>query len=337
MAFNNLILRVLDGKKVERTPVWLMRQAGRYMPEYMAVRKKVTFLELCKTPELVCEVTLQPVDILGVDAAIVFSDILIPVEPMGIKLDFNPAPSISNPIRNLKDVEKLRIIDPLNDVPFVIDAIKLLIKELRVPLIGFSGAPFTLACYMVEGGGSKNFSHIKTLMHTDFKAYDELMNKITVSTAKYLQAQIDGGCPIVQIFDTWAGIVSPNDYSRFIFPYVEKLINILENAHVIYFAKESATFFSKVKELNCVGIGVDWKINLDDAAKVLDNKFVLQGNLDPVLLLADKKTIADETDDILESAKGLKGHIFNLGHGILPETPVENVKFLVDYIHQKGL
>lgn len=337
MAFNDLILKVLKGEEVKETPVWLMRQAGRYMPEYMAVRKKVTFLELCKTPELACEVTLQPVDILGVDAAIVFSDILIPVDPMGIKLDFNPAPTISNPIRSVNDVEKLRIIEPLDDVPFVMEAIKLLVKELKVPLIGFSGAPFTLACYMVEGGGSKNFTHIKTLMHTDFKAYDELMNKITISTAKYLQAQIDAGCPIVQIFDTWAGIVSPNDYNRFIFPYVEKLINMLKNAHVIYFAKESATFFNKIKDLKCVGIGVDWKINLDDAAEILDNKFVLQGNLDPVLLFADKKTIAQETDEILKSAKGIKGHIFNLGHGILPETPVENVKFLVDYVHEKGL
>lgn len=337
MAFNDLILKVLKGEKVKETPLWLMRQAGRYMPEYMAVRKKVSFLELCKTPELACEVTLQPVDILGVDAGIVFSDILIPVEPMGIKLDFNPAPTISNPIRNVRDVEKLRIIDPFNDVPFLMDAIKLLVKELKVPLIGFSGAPFTLACYMVEGGGSKNFTHIKTLMHTDFKTYDELMNKITISTAKYLQAQVDTGCPIVQIFDTWAGVVSPNDYNKFIFPYVEKLINMLKNVHVIYFAKESATFFSRIKDLKCVGIGVDWKINLDDAAEILDNKFVLQGNLDPVLLFADKKTIAQETDEILKSAKGIKGHIFNLGHGILPETPVENVKFLVDYVHEKGL
>lgn len=337
MAFNDLILKVLKGEKVKETPLWLMRQAGRYMPEYMAVRKKVSFLELCKTPELACEVTLQPVDILGVDAGIVFSDILIPVEPMGIKLDFNPAPTISNPIRNVKDVEKLRIIDPFNDVPFVMDAIKLLVKELKVPLIGFSGAPFTLACYMVEGGGSKNFTHIKTLMHTDFKTYDELMNKITISTAKYLQAQVDTGCPIVQIFDTWAGVVSPNDYNKFIFPYVEKLINMLKNVHVIYFAKESATFFRRIKDLNCVGIGVDWKINLDDAAEILDNKFVLQGNLDPVLLFADKKTIAEETNEILKSAKGIKGHIFNLGHGILPETPVGNVKFLVDYVHEKGL
>ena len=218
MAFNDLILKVLRGEKVEKTPIWLMRQAGRYMPEYMAIRKKVSFLELCKTPELACEVTLQPVDILKVDAAILFSDILIPVEPMGINLDFNPAPTISNPVRKKEDVEKLRVIDPYEDVPFVIEAVKLLVKELNVPLIGFSGAPFTLACYMVEGGGSKNFTHIKTLMHTDSITYNKLLEKITDSTIKYLQAQIDNGCKIVQIFDTWAGILSPLDYANYVFP-----------------------------------------------------------------------------------------------------------------------
>ncbi|MBZ4643221.1 MAG: uroporphyrinogen decarboxylase [Deferribacteres bacterium] len=337
MEFNSLILDVLDGKKVSRKPVWLMRQAGRYMPEYMAVRKKVTFLELCKTPELACEVTLQPIDILGVDAAILFSDILIPVEPMGVKLDFNPAPLISNPVRTLSDVENLRVIDPEDDVPFVIETVKLLVKELNVPLIGFSGAPFTLACYMVEGGGSKNFVNIKAMMHTERQAYLKLMDKITDSTIKYLQSQIDNGCKIVQVFDTWAGIVSPKDYSELIYPYVKKIIDSLNGAYVIYFAKDSATFYNKIKELDCSGIGVDWKIDLDTAAKNLDNKFVLQGNLDPVMLFTDKKTLKDEIDLIFEKTKNVKGHIFNLGHGILPETPVDNVKFLVDYVHSKEI
>jgi uroporphyrinogen decarboxylase len=241
MGFNTLILDVLEGKKVSKKPVWLMRQAGRYMPEYMAVRKKVSFLELCKTPELACEVTLQPIDILGVDSAILFSDILIPIEPMGVNLDFNPAPYISNPIEKLSDVKKLRVIEPENDVPFVIDTVKLLVKELNVPLIGFSGAPFTLACYMVEGGGSKNFVKIKTLMHTEREAYNLLMDKITESTVEYLQAQIDNGCKIVQVFDTWAGIVSPKDYSELVFPYVKKIVDSLKGAYVIYFAKDSAT------------------------------------------------------------------------------------------------
>jgi len=336
MAFNDLILKVLRGEKVEKTPIWLMRQAGRYMPEYMAIRKKVSFLELCKTPELACEVTLQPVDILKVDAAILFSDILIPVEPMGINLDFNPAPTISNPVRTGEDVEKLRVIDPYEDVPFVIEAVKLLIKRLNVPLIGFSGAPFTLACYMVEGGGSKNFTHIKTLMHTDSSTYKNLLEKITDSTIKYLQAQIDNGCQIVQIFDTWAGVVSPSDYANFIFPYVKKVVDNLRNAHIVYFAKDSATFYHKIKDLNCDCIGVDWKCDLDWVAEVTNNKFILQGNLDPVILFTNKDVIKREVDYIFEKAKGVKGHIFNLGHGILPETPVENVKFLVDYVHQRG-
>ncbi|MBZ4672118.1 uroporphyrinogen decarboxylase [Deferribacterales bacterium Es71-Z0220] len=337
MGFNTLILDVLEGKKVSKKPVWLMRQAGRYMPEYMAVRKKVSFLELCKTPELACEVTLQPIDILGVDSAILFSDILIPIEPMGVNLDFNPAPYISNPIEKLSDVKKLRVIEPENDVPFVIDTVKLLVKELNVPLIGFSGAPFTLACYMVEGGGSKNFVKIKTLMHTEREAYNLLMDKITESTVEYLQAQIDNGCKIVQVFDTWAGIVSPKDYSELVFPYVKKIVDSLKGAHVIYFAKDSATFYSKIKELGCAGIGVDWKIELDEAAKLLDNKFVLQGNLDPVLLFTDKATLKENIDLIFDKTKNVKGHIFNLGHGILPETPVENVKFLVDYVHSKEI
>jgi uroporphyrinogen decarboxylase len=337
MAFNDLILKVLRGEKVEKTPIWLMRQAGRYMPEYMAIRKKVSFLELCKTPELACEVTLQPVDILKVDAAILFSDILIPVEPMGINLDFNPAPTISNPVRKKEDVEKLRVIDPYEDVPFVIEAVKLLVRELNVPLIGFSGAPFTLACYMVEGGGSKNFTHIKTLMHTDGVTYKQLLEKITDSTIKYLQAQIDNGCKIVQIFDTWAGILSPLDYANYVFPYVKKIVDNLKNAYVVYFAKDSATFYDKIKELNCDCLGVDWKCDLDKASKITDNKFILQGNLDPAILFTNKDVIKREVDYIFEKARDIKGHIFNLGHGIMPETPVENVKFLVEYVHQRGI
>lgn len=330
---NRLILDVLDGKKVDRPPIWLMRQAGRYMPEYMEVRKNVSFLELCKTPELAAKVTHQPVDILGVDAAILFSDILIPIEPMGVKLDFNPAPVISNPVRTLQDADKLKILNPYEDAPFVIETVKLLVRDLKVPLIGFSGAPFTLACYMVEGGGSKNFINIKKMMHSDPKTYSTLMEKLTISTIKYLQSQIDNGCPIVQIFDTWAGILSPCEYSEKVLPFVNILIENLKNAHVIYFAKDSATFYKHISKLKCSGIGIDWKIDLEDADTMLGNgKFVLQGNLDPVALFADKETIKNITKLIIEKGKKLKGHIFNLGHGILPETPVENVKYLVDIV-----
>lgn len=336
MAFNDLILRTIAGEKVERTPVWLMRQAGRYMPEYRAVRSNVTFLELCKTPELACKVTLDPVNLLGLDSAILFSDIMVPVEGMGIDLDFNPGPVISNPIRSLADADRLNVINPYVDVPYVMKAIKLLVKELNVPLIGFSGAPFTLACYMVEGGGSKNFLEIKNLMHNRPDAYRVLMEKIADSTILYLQAQIDSGCPIVQIFDTWAGIVSPYDYEEFILPYVHKVIDGLTGAHVIYFAKDSSNFYDKIKNLNCAGLGIDWKIEMKRAAKLLDNKFILQGNMDPALLFSDQKSIATAIDRILEEAKSIKGHIFNLGHGIMPKTPVENVQFLIDYVREKS-
>jgi uroporphyrinogen decarboxylase len=337
MSFNDLILRTINGEKTERTPIWLMRQAGRYMPEYREVRSKVTFLELCKTPELACKVTLDPVNILGLDAAILFSDIMVPVEAMGIDLDFNPGPVISNPIRTLDDADKLRVINPNEDVPYVIEAVKLLVSKLNVPLIGFSGAPFTLACYMVEGGGSKNFLEIKNLMHNNTKAYSILMEKISDSTIKYLQSQIDNGCPIVQIFDTWAGIVSPYDYEEFILPYIKYVIDNLKGANVIYFAKDSSNFYDKIKTLDCSGIGVDWKIQIQKAAELLDNKFILQGNLDPALLFCDTDTLAKATKRILEEAKNIKGHIFNLGHGIMPKTPVENVKFLINFVKEHSI
>jgi uroporphyrinogen decarboxylase len=336
MPENRLILDVLEGKSHERTPVWLMRQAGRYMPEYREIREKVSFLELCKTPELACEVTLQPLKAFGLDAAILFSDILVPIEPMGVELAFNPAPVIANPVRNESDINKLKTVDPYVQLPFVLEAVKRIKKNINVPLIGFSGAPFTLACYMVEGGGSKNFLKVKTLMHKNRDAFNRLMEKITESTFKYLQAQIDNGCDIVQIFDTWAGILSPSDYKTFILPHVDRLTKKLKGAHVIYFAKDSATFYSDIKNLSCSGLGVDWKISLCDAAELLDNKFVLQGNLDPALLFTDQKVIAGEVDRILKEAESVKGHIFNLGHGILPGTPVENVRFLVEYVREKS-
>lgn len=335
MGNNRLILDVLEGKPTKRTPVWLMRQAGRYMSEYRKIREKVSFLELCKTPELACEVTLQPLKAFDLDAAILFSDILVPIEPMGVNLEFTPAPVISNPVRSAKEVEKLKPVEPKEELPFVLDAVKLIKENIDVPLIGFAGAPFTLACYMVEGSGSKNFLEIKTLMHKDPQTFFDLMEKITESTYRYLQAQIDNGCNIVQVFDTWAGILSPYDYREFVYPFVKKLVNKLENAHVIYFAKDSATFYNDIKNLNCSGLGVDWKIGLDNAAEILDNKFVLQGNLDPAVLFADQKTIANQTDRIISEAKKIKGHIFNLGHGILPKTPVENVRFMVDYVKEK--
>ncbi len=334
MIFNDLLLSALHKEKTKRPPVWLMRQAGRYMPEYMQVRKNVSFLELCKTPELACEVTLQPVEILGVDAAILFSDILIPVEPIGLELDFNPSPVISNPLRTENDVNKLKPFNPESHAPFVYKTIDLLIKKLNVPLIGFSGAPFTLACYMTEGAGSKSFIEIRKMMLNTPKVFHSLMAKLTEDTIKYLNAQADHGCAAVQMFDTWAGILPPLEYKEMVFPYVKE---ISENMKVpfIYFAKDGAAYFDTIKQLDCAGIGVDWKITIQEADKRLDHKFTIQGNMDPALLFSNKDIIKKEAENIIKQGMECKGHIFNLGHGIMPLTPVENVKYLIDVV--KGL
>ncbi|MDR2104705.1 MAG: uroporphyrinogen decarboxylase, partial [Deferribacteraceae bacterium] len=250
MAFNGKLLSVLEGTKLTvNPPIWLMRQAGRYMPEYMKVRQRVSFLELCKSPELACEVTLQPVELLGVDAAILFSDILIPLEPMGVSIEFAPAPSIKEPLCDALRVERLKRLSPLADLPFVFNTIRLLKTRLEVPLIGFCGAPFTLACYLTQGGAAREFTEIKRLIYTETKTYRILMDKLTDSMASYLQAQITSGADALQIFDTWAGILSPADYGEFVIPYLQRLISSLKGAPVIYFAKAGAGHFKYIKNL----------------------------------------------------------------------------------------
>lgn len=334
MAFNDLLLQALHKEKTKRPPIWLMRQAGRYMPEYMEIRKKVSFLELCKTPELACEVTLQPVDILGVDAAILFSDILIPIEPIGINLNFNPAPCISNPVRTLKDAENLRKFNPEADAPFLYKTIDLLVKKLNVPLIGFSGAPFTLACYITEGGGSKSFLEIRKMMMNEPETYRILMEKITDDTVKYLLKQAEHGCSALQMFDTWAGILPPSEYEEMVFPYVKRIAESVKKTPFIYFAKDAAAYFNIIKELDCAAVGLDWKIGIKEADEMLGHKFTLQGNLDPVVLFSNKDFIKKHAEKIIADGKNAKGHIFNLGHGIMPQTPVENVRYLVDTVKE---
>lgn len=336
MAFNDLLLKALNKEKTERPPVWLMRQAGRYMSEYRAVREKVSFLDLCKTPELACEVTLQPIDILGLDAAILFSDILIPVEAMGVKLSFDPAPKIANPIKTQKDVDNLKQLNPMADVPFVYEAIKLLVKKLNVPLIGFSGAPFTLACYMAEGAGSKSFLEIRKMMLNEPKMFASLMEKLSDSTISYLQKQIDAGCAAVQMFDTWAGILPQSEYTESVFPHVARIVDSVKGAPFIYFAKDGAAYFDTIKNLKCAGIGLDWKTGIKEADAKLDHKFCLQGNLDPALLFAGKPAIKKYAEIAIKEGKDVPGHIFNLGHGIMPKTPVENVKYLIDIVKGKA-
>jgi uroporphyrinogen decarboxylase len=318
-------------------PVWLMRQAGRYLPEYRSVRSKCTFLELCKSPNLAAEVTVQPVDILGVDAAIMFSDILTPIEPMGMKLDFIPGPVFEQPIRSMADVEALKIPKMETDVPYVLDTIKLLRKALegRVPLIGFGGAPFTLACYMVEGKGSKDFAALKKMMYAEPEVYAALMEKITTMDMEYLNAQIKAGAEAIQIFDTWGGMLSPADYERYVLPYTRRLINGLNRntVPIIHFVKGAGSMLEIVKQAGGDVMGLDWHVNLGKARDILGDMPV-QGNLDPTVLFAPKEVIEREVKRVLAENADRPGLIFNLGHGILPTVPPENAIFMVDCVHR---
>jgi len=334
---NTRFLDACWGKPVDRVPVWLMRQAGRYLPEYMRVRSKCTFLELCKTPQLAAEVTIQPVDILGVDAAILFSDILTPIEPMGMKLDFVPGPVFESPIRTMADVEALRIPKMETDVPYVLDTLRLLRKELatKVPLIGFGGAPFTLACYMVEGKGSKDFAALKKMMYAEPEIYAALMEKITTMDMEYLNAQIRAGAQAIQIFDTWGGMLSPADYERYVLPYTQRLINGLDRNKipVIHFVKGAGTMLDIVKQAGGDVMGLDWHVNLGKARDILGDMPV-QGNLDPTVLFAPKEIIEREVKRVLAENADRPGLIFNLGHGILPTVPPANAIFMVECVHR---
>jgi len=335
---NDTFLKACRGEKTDYTPVWLMRQAGRYMKEYQEVRSKVDFLTLCKTPELAAKVTLQPIDILGVDAAILFSDILIAVEAMGIPLEFHDkkGPILADPVRTKAGVDRLSIPDTEDSMPFVLDTIKILRRELKVPLIGFSGAPWTLATYIIEGGSSKNFIHTKKMMYQNPGLFNALMEKITATVVEYLSAQIKAGAQAVQLFDSWAGILAPYDYENVIFPYVKSAIKALKkfDVPVIYFVNDCAGLLKIVKKCGADVIGIDWRVDMAKAAKKLGKKYSIQGNLDPLVLFAPKEHIEDRVKDILFKAEPARGHIFNLGHGILPETPVENAIAMVEAVHK---
>ena len=326
---------------VDQVPVWLMRQAGRYLPQYKAVRAQGggTFLDLCKDPARAAEVTIQPIDILNADAAIMFSDILTPIEPMGMKLDFVPGPVFENPVRTAADVDALVLPDDMaTAVPYVPEIIKRLrvAFEGRVPLIGFGGAPFTLACYMVEGKGSKDFANLKQMMYSDFPLYDALMQKITEMDRCYLNMQIEAGAQTIQIFDTWGGLLAPHDYERYILPYVQQLINGLnrDGIPVIYFVKHGGTMLELVKQSGCDVVGLDWHVNLGEARDLLGDDVAVQGNLDPTVLYAPKDYIEKEVQRILDENNDRPGLIFNLGHGILPTVPPENAIHMVECVHR---
>lgn len=337
---NDTFLKACRGEEVSYTPVWLMRQAGRYMKEYQEVRSKVDFLTLCKTPELAAKVTLQPIELLKADAAILFSDILIPVEAMGMHLEFTDkkGPVLGEPVRTKAGVEKLVIPDTEDSMPFVLETIKILRRELadKVPLIGFSGAPWTLATYIIEGGSSKTFLHTKKMMYQNPGLFNQLLEKITATVIEYLTAQIKAGAQAVQIFDSWAGILAPYDYENVVFPYVKTAVKALKkfDVPVIYFANDCAGILSIVKKCGADVIGVDWRVDMHKAVKKIGKKAAIQGNLDPVVLFAPQSHIEERVQDVLDKAEGASGHIFNLGHGILPETPVENAQYMVEAVHR---
>lgn len=333
-------LRACRREPVDRPPVWMMRQAGRYLPEYRAVRAKADFLTLCRTPELAAEVTLQPIDLLGVDAAILFSDILIPLEPMGIEIEFHPAPVLGPPIRTDADVARLVVPDPEETVPFVYETIRILRQELdgRVPLIGFGGAPLTLAAYMIEGGGSKNFDRLKTMVYAEPGRLHALLEKITATMERYLVAQVRAGAQAIQIFDTWAGLLAADEYREFGLRYAKRLLDGLAGAGVprIYFALDGAHLFDAIATCGADVVGVDWRTSLTEANRRLGGRFALQGNLDPCVLLSRPEVIRARARAILEEGRALPGHVFNLGHGILPETPVENARALIETVREAG-
>ncbi|MBI5189615.1 MAG: uroporphyrinogen decarboxylase [Nitrospirae bacterium] len=340
MTTDYRFLKACRNEPVDTTPVWLMRQAGRYMPEYNAVRKNVSFLELCHSPELCTEVTLQPIDILGVDAAILFSDILVPIEPMGMKLDFVPAPVFANPIKSQADVDRLRVIEPEADVPYVIETIKMLRKELvsrNVPLIGFAGSPFTLASYMVEGGGSKNYIKLKSMMWNAPEVYRSLMEKVSETVIRYLKAQIAAGAQAVQLFDSWGGVLAPADYLNYVMPYTMRVIQAIKTPGIpiINFVGNSQGIMPLVAQSGGDVIGVDWRIDIAEARRQVGMNKAVQGNLDPIALFAPIPEIDRKVKEIIVAA-GDTGLVFNLGHGIVPETPVDHVKALVDSVHRHG-
>jgi uroporphyrinogen decarboxylase len=316
-----------------------MRQAGRYMKAFRALREKYSLLTICKTPALATEVTLQPINRFDLDAAILFSDILVPIEPMGLRLDFikGEGPSIGNPLRNKNDIEALRPIDPDTDLRFVMDAIRMIRPEIKVPLIGFAGAPFTLASYMIEGGPSRHYIKTKQMMYEAADAWDMLMSKLTTVLQDYLSAQAVAGADALQIFDSWVGILSPLDYRHYVLPYMKTLFAGLKKCGVplIHFGTGTATLLSLQREAGGHVIGLDWRIPLDEGWKQVGYDVAVQGNLDPVVLLGPMANIEKQVNDILTRADDRPGHIFNLGHGILPETPEESLEAVIDIVHRK--
>ena len=332
-------LRACKKESVDCTPVWIMRQAGRYLEEYRAVRAKHSFIEVCKTPELAVEITLQPVRRFELDAAIIFADILLPLETMGIDFEFtkDDGPRINNTVRTRGDVERMRAINPMEEMAYLMDAIRMVKRELggNVPLIGFSGAPFTLASYITEGGGSRNYLFAKSMMYREPDTWRLLMEKLTDMVIVYLNDQIKAGVQAVQVFDSWVGCLSQADYREFVLPHQKRLMASLDKSvpHV-HFAFGASHLLALIREAGGDVVGLDWRTDIDAAWKVLNHGPCIQGNLDPVALYGSREYIKRKVKEILDRVGNRNGHIFNLGHGILPTVPPDNAKYMIDLVHE---
>jgi uroporphyrinogen decarboxylase len=347
MPFNDTFLRACRREPVEYTPVWMMRQAGRYMPEYRAIREKHGFLEMCRTPELAVEVSMQPVDLIGVDAAIMFSDILVVFPGMGLDLEFakGEGPVINNPVRTVDDVKRLTISDPLADTGYVMETIKILRDELKdkVPLIGFAGAPFTLASYAVEGHGTRDYENCKALMWSEPEAWAMLMNKFADTVIAYLSAQIDAGAQVVQVFDSWVGYVAPRDYRDSVLPYTKRVIDevsahgrkvVPEGVPVIHFPNGATSMVDLTQKAGGDVLGIDWRMDMKLAVELIDERFAIQGNIDPVALFAPDDELERQVAEILEAVGTRPGHVFNLGHGIHKTSDPEKARTMIRFVHE---
>ena len=337
--YDSLMMRAARGESVDRTPVWLMRQAGRYMREYREIREKTTFLELCKNPALCAEVAITALNRLGADAAILFSDLLPILEPMGMELEYaaGEGPVIHNPIREPQDVDRVLELQAVDSLHYVMETVKVTRAGMpaHLPLIGFAGAPFTLGSYAIEGGGSRNYLFTKTLMYRDHGAWDELMSRLVRGITLYVNAQISAGVQMVQIFDSWVGCLSPNDYQRYVLPHMQALFaGVASGVPIIHFATGNPALLTLMSEAGGQVIGVDWRVRLDTAWDAIGHQRGIMGNLDPLVLMADMSEIREAVADVLNRAAGRPGHIFNLGHGILPQTPVDNAIALIDAVHE---
>lgn len=334
---NTLFLDVAWGKNTKQAPIWIMRQAGRYLPEYRKIKEKASFWEMCRTPELACEITLQPIERLGLDAAILFQDIMTPLTYMGINIDFCPGPVIAEPIRSTKIIEGLNIPTKEEIAPFVSEAIKLTTNELKVPLIGFGGAPLTLAAYLIQGSGSKEYAEFRQFLRYAPNSAHKLLEKLTEVSILYLTKQVEAGAQAIQLFDSWAGLHDASMYANFAKPYNQRIFAALAAYKVprLYIAVDALHLYDEIKELDCEVISVDWRVPLNKVRSMLSindkASKTLQGNLDPAVLLAPKETIAEEASKVLQAGFG-GAHIFNLGHGIMPQTNPDSVQYLVNFV-----